>query len=122
MAYINDRVLDNGLSALSSEGNRLFICSSEPTTYTQASSTYALGVKTSPAYSSISANSPTGRKITLTAITDGSCTASGTAAYWAIADATNSRLLAASSLASSVSVLNGQTFTLGAIDIVFPGV
>ena len=34
MAYLNDRVLDNGLTVLDTEANRLDICSQEPTTYT----------------------------------------------------------------------------------------
>lgn len=47
MAYINDYVLDAALSKFDTEANRLDICSQEPTTYTEATSTYTLGNKTS---------------------------------------------------------------------------
>ena len=36
MASIGDRVLDSGLSVLSSEANRVDILSQEPTTYAEA--------------------------------------------------------------------------------------
>lgn len=35
MAYLNDYVLDNGLTKLDTEGDRLDICSQEPTTYAE---------------------------------------------------------------------------------------
>lgn len=43
--YINDNVLDNGLTQLKSQASDIYICSQEPATFTQASSTYALGRK-----------------------------------------------------------------------------
>ena len=39
MASLGDRVLDNGLSALDTEADKLFITSAEATTYTQAATT-----------------------------------------------------------------------------------
>jgi hypothetical protein len=41
MAYLDDRVLDSGLTVLDTEVNSLHICSQEPTTYTQAVTTYS---------------------------------------------------------------------------------
>ena len=63
MAYLNDRVLDNGLTVLDTEANRLDICSQEPTTYTQAITTYSLGNKLSPSVGAPTDRSPTGRKV-----------------------------------------------------------
>ena len=120
-ALVADRVLDNGLSVLDSEADKIYICSTEPTTYTEATSTYALGNKNFGAGgvcgSPAAGTSPTGRKVTTTAVTDGSVTADGTAAKWAIVDSANSRLLARGNLSSSVGVTNGSQFTLGAFDI-----
>jgi len=120
MAFINDRVFDNGLSALTSEANKLTITSQEVVTYTEGNATYALGSKTSPTVGSVGDRSPTGRKVTVSAITDGSVTATGTATHWALLDTSNSRLLATGSLSSSQSVTNGNTFTLTAFDIGIP--
>lgn len=123
MAYLNDRVLDNGLSALTSEGNRLDICSQEPATYAEATSTYTLGNKTSPTIGSPEARTPSGRKVTVSAISDGSVTGTDTATHWAISDTSNSRLLAAGTIdAETVQVVtDNNTFTLQAFDIGIPG-
>ena len=43
MAYINDLAFDACLSYIDTGANRLDICSTEPTTYAQATSTYTLG-------------------------------------------------------------------------------
>lgn len=126
MAYLNDRVLDNGLTVLDTEANRLDICHTEPTTYTQATSTYTVGNKTSLSIGAPAARTPSGRKVTVAAITDGSVTATSTgtsddAQYWAIVDTSNSRLLAAGPLSAAQLVTSGNTFTLAAFDIGIPG-
>lgn len=121
MPFIADRVLDNGLTVLDTEANRLDICSSEPTTYTAATSTATLGNKTSLSVGAPAARSPSGRRVTVAAITDGTVTGTGNASHWAITDTTNSRLLATGSLSASQAVTSGNTFTLGAFDIGIPG-
>lgn len=120
MAFINDRVFDNGLTVLDTEANRLDICSQEPVTYTEATSTYTLGNKTSLSVGAPADRAPSGRKVTVAAITDGSVTGTGTATHWAIVDTGNSRLLATGALAASQVVTNGNTFALAAFDIGIP--
>lgn len=117
MAFITDYVFDAALSKLDTEANRLDICSTEPTTYTQAITTYSLGNKTSLSVGAPADRSPNGRKVTVAAITDGNVTATGTAAYWSIVDTANSRLLATGALSASQAVTNGNTFSIGAFDI-----
>lgn len=120
MAFLNDRVLDNGLTVLDTEANRLDICSAEPTTYTQATSTNSLGNKTSLSIGAPTARTPNGRKVVVAAITDGTVTANGTATHIAIVDTVNSRLLATQALTASQVVTSGNTFTLPTIDIGIP--
>lgn len=120
MPFINDRVFDNGLTVLDTEANRLDICSLEPTTYTQATSTNTLGNKTSLSIGAPGDRTPNGRKVTVAAITDGTVTATNTATHWAISDTVNSRLLATGALSASQAVTSGNTFTLGAFDIGIP--
>lgn len=120
MSLVADRCLDAALQVLTSEVNRLDICSSEPTTYTQATSTYTLGNKTSPTVGSPADASPNGRKVTVSAITNGTVTGTGTAGYWALVDTSNSRLLAAGPLSSTQAVTSGNTFTLTAFDVRIP--
>lgn len=125
MPFLNDRVLDNGLSVFAAEGTRFDICHTEPTTYAQATSTYTLGNKTGLVCPAPSARTGGGRKVTVPAISDGSVTATSTdttndAQFWAISDPVNSRLLAAGSLASAQFVTNGNTFATIAFDIGIP--
>lgn len=120
MAFLADRVFDNGLTVLDTEANRLDICSSAPTTYTEATSTYTLGNKTSLSIGAPADRTGGGREVAVAAFTDGSVTGTGTAAYYAICDTTNSRLLAQGSLSSSQAVTSGNTFSISAFKIGIP--
>lgn len=125
MAFLNDRVLDNGLTVLDTEANRLDITHTEATTYTQATSTYTVGNKTSPTVSAPQDRSGGGREVVVSAITDGEVTATSTgtgddAQYWALTDTVNSRLLAAGPLAAAQLVTDGNVFTLTQFAIGIP--
>ena len=120
MTFLNDRVLDFGVNELTTNGNALHVCSQEPTTYAEATSTYTLGNKATPTIGSPADGDANGRKVVVSAITDGSVTGTGTASHFAIVDTGNSRLLATKALASTQAVTSGNTFTLTAIDITIP--
>lgn len=121
---LQDRVLDNGLSIIDTEADRIDIVSQDPTTYTEATSTYSLGNKdfgaSGTAFGAPAAATPNGRKVTSNAITDGSVTATGTATGWAVVEVANTRLLANGDLSASQALTSGNTFTLPAFDIRIP--
>ena len=122
-ANVASRVLDLGLNVLDTEADKIVLCSQEPTTFTEANSTYKLGEKSfsaAAAFGSPANGSPNGRKVSSTAITDGSVTATGTATNWAAIDTANSRLLAVGSLSASQAVTSGNTFSLPSFDIRLP--
>lgn len=109
MASVNTYYYDLALAGIISGATRFDITSTEATTYTQATTTYTLGNKTS-----ITLTGPTGstsRAATVPIISGGSVTGTGTAAFWALTDPANSRLVATGSLASSQSVTSGNTFS-----------
>ena len=115
MAFINDEVFDQGLDYADTNGTRLDICSQEPATYAEATSTYTLGndtVNTGAAQ----AGATDGRRVIVPAITAGSVTGTGTASHWALSNG-SSVLIATGALSSSQAVTNGNTFTLDAISI-----
>lgn len=118
--YLHDDVFDSGLSQLTSLTENLYICSTLPTTFAEASSTYALGVKATPTVGSPGDRSGGGRKVTVSAITDGSVTATGTAGFYALCDNSASKLLAQGDLASTQGVTSGNTFTLTSFEIGIP--
>ena len=119
-AYLNDAILDGGLTILDTLGDKLHLCSQQPTTYAEANATYTLGNKTSISIGAPADGVANGRRVTVAAITGGSITATGTASHYAIVDTTNSRLLATHTLSASQSVTSGNTFSLAAFDITIP--
>lgn len=115
MPRIQDTVYDNGLSSLSGNLDRMDVCSQEPTTYTEATSTYSLGnaavVTPSPVDGAVD-----GRRVIVPAINGASVTASGTATHWAGTDGT-STLYASGDLSASQALVIGNTFNLDATSI-----
>lgn len=120
MAYLNNAVLDDGLNELVANGSRLDICSQEPTTFEEATNTYSLGNKVGISIGNPANRSPSGRKVTVAAITDGEVTDTQEATHWAITDG-SSTLLAAGALAEGQVVTDGNSFSLQAFDIGIPG-
>lgn len=118
--YLHDDVFDSGLSVLDTLVENLYICSTLPTTFTEASSTYKLGTKASPTVSAPGDRTGGGRKVTVSAITDGTVSATGTAGFYALTDDSASKLLAQGDLSSTQAVTSGNTFTLTAFDIGIP--
>lgn len=116
MAFISDEVFDQGLDYADTNGTRIDICSQEPTTYAEATSTYTLGNKTGLNTGATQAGATDGRRVIVPAITDGSVTGNGTATHWALTDGA-SLLVATGALSSSQAVTSGNTFTLDAISI-----
>lgn len=115
MPSINSNAHDALLNYIRTNTTTLYICSAEPTTLTEATTTYALGNKSTPTIGTVEAGDVSGRKITIAAITDGTVTATGTATHFALVSGTE--LLVAQTLTSSQSVTSGNTFASAAADI-----
>lgn len=112
-AILGDRVFDNGLTTLDTEGDRFYITSAQAATFAEATTTYALGYK---ALAAVDVSAPAdrtggGREVTVAQLAGGSVTADGTATHWAIVDFANSRFLASNNLSASQAVVNGNTFS-----------
>lgn len=116
MPFINDEVFDQGLDYADTNGTRIDICSQEPVSYAEATSTYTLGNKAGLNTGATQNGATDGRRVIVPAITDGSVTSSGTATHWALTDA-SAVLIATGALSASQAVTSGNTFTLTAISI-----
>ena len=113
MAFLHDDLMDTLLTELSTDGTRLDLCSAEPTTYTEATSTYTRGNKTSITYNAPANGDTSGRKVMTVAITGLTGTSTGNATHWAITDPVGTKLLATGALASSpVSITNASTYSI----------
>jgi hypothetical protein len=120
---LGDKVLDSGLNYLDTNCDKIFICSQMPTSFSDATSTSALGNYNwgaGNAFPVSGAKAGGGRQISSFAITNGSVTADGTVVAWAAVDTVNSLLLASGGLNGGSPVLNGQTFSLSALTIGLP--
>jgi len=111
---ISDNALDAALDYLDDQATYLYICSSEPTDYSEASSDYMLGYKAGPTLSEPT-DGATGRKLTVSAITDGVVDSAGTANYVAITS--GSELLAVCALDTPRIIGTETVFTLTSFDI-----
>jgi len=114
MSYINDAAFDAAIAYLITNGNRLHICSQEPTV---VGTLYSLGNKASITLGAAGDGTPSGRKTTVPAISDGAGTGNGTATHYAIINTAGTILVATGQLVSSQVVTSGNAFTLDAFDI-----
>lgn len=119
VAMVENIYLDAGGTAAQLNLSAIMICSSEPTTYSIATTTALLGsfsFGTSAAFTGPSAGtSPTGRKLVANAVTAGTITTTGTASWWAAVGTAS--LYAHGLLSAAQAVTSGNTFTLGAFEI-----
>ena len=123
MSSLGDTVLDSGLDELNTTtgaANELHICSTEPTTYAEAITTYTLGnddgnlAITGPAD-----RGGGGREVTMTALSGGTVTGTGTVEWYAIVDTVGTDLLAVGPVTSQ-GVTSGNTFSLTSVTIGIP--
>jgi hypothetical protein len=118
-ATLHDDVFDAALNVVKNNTENLYICSSMPTTFAEASSTYKLGTKATPGFTG-PADDTSGRKLTITAITDGTVSATGTAGFFALTDDSASKLLVAQALNATQEVTSGNPFTLTSQKVAIP--
>ncbi len=120
MPALNNSIFDSGLNQFNLLGDTLHILSADPGLTFGNIATMTLGNKASPVLSSAADRGAGGREITVSAITDGSVTGTGTANNWAITDDGGSAILASGDLASAQGVTSGNTFTLTQFTIGIP--
>lgn len=114
----------NGLksgSGSTGPANKYSICSAQPTTYTDATITYALGLVTisssdytGPANGSSGGTQP--RKLTVNARSGDTVASSGTVTYAALSDSANSKLLIVTTVTSQ-AVTSGNLYNTGSFAI-----
>lgn len=114
MAFLIDTVFDSGLTVLDTNGTQLDITTSEISSW--ASLAAATCGNDTVNTSAPAAGTPSGRGVTIPAITAGSVTDTVTATHWCLSNGTDT-VYAAGTLTASQAVTSGNTFTLDAITI-----
>ena len=120
MAALHNDVFDSGLNTLDTDTENLVILSADPGLTWGNIATYLLGTKSAPAVSASADRSGGGREVTISAITDGTVSATGTASHWAMTDDSATKILASGALSASQSVTSGNDFTLAEFTIGIP--
>jgi hypothetical protein len=118
-AIFDTSLLDLPLAEILSVTENLYLCSALPTTFAQASSTYALGAKASPTMNPIEDGTDGGRKVVVPQIVDGISTGTGMATHMALTDNSTSRLLVTKELPSQYPTSAGSEFILESFEIEF---
>jgi hypothetical protein len=115
MAFLSDLVLDQGLNYATANGTKVFICSQEPTTYAEASATYALGSIT-VVTGAAEDGDVNGRKVVVGAATGGSVTADGTASHYGLTNGVGV-LIATKTVSNPQAVTTGNAFSTEDFDV-----
>jgi hypothetical protein len=118
---IRATTLDLALADIRTNTDRIYLCSQAPTTFAQASSTYALGYRASPTINVPEAGTGETRKITIAAITDGVVGTAGAATHYALVNQAGSALIVVRPLAASKTLVTSDPWTLVAQDLVIIG-
>lgn len=116
---VSDAVLD-GAFDVAADADRIFVCSAEPTNYTEASSTYALADVTVTAGDgngdfTIANGDTNGRKLTVAAQTGINVDTSGTATHIAVCKSVGT-LLRFVTTCTSQALTSGNTVNTPAFD------
>jgi len=115
---VHDNVLDAALNYIANNGDVIYVCSAEPTTLTEATTTYALAdipSLTSSDYTGPANGDSSGRKLTVDQQTGVTIDTTGTATHVAIVDASTALLYVTT--CTSQSLTSGNTLTMNAWDI-----
>jgi hypothetical protein len=125
-AHLEPNVLDNGLSYVNSNAGRADLCGTEPTTYTEATSTYTLANATAgagftaPLFAAPANGSPNGRKVDSAVIAAASVTGTGTANWVAYSKITATTALLAVLSLTAQALTSGNTWGQAASTIRIP--
>lgn len=118
---IHNDVLDQSLNYIKNNATRLAVCSAEPTTYTEAITTYKLADVDidSSDFTGPSDGDVSGRKIRINAQGDVPVDSSGTATHIALVDVTNTKLLLVTTCTSQ-AIVASSTVDVPAFDYELP--
>ena len=104
MPFVDDQALDAHLNDVRTNTTALHLCTAEPADFAGAIAT-SIANKAAPPIALPSDHPAGGRQIIIQAFADGVTTADGTAAAYALVDATNSRLKLAGPLSINRQIL-----------------
>ena len=119
MAFLADAVLDNGLQYITDNGDTLHLTSQQCTTSADVTS-YSLGYKNGITVGAPANNSTDGRRVTISAISDGTIDGDGDATHYTVVQADGTVIASQLLTGGGQTVTSGNVFTLDEFDVIFP--
>ena len=119
MATLSNDVFDSGLDYITANVNEIHICSAEPATYAEATSTYSLG-SDSVTVGAAQDRTAGGREVVVPAVSGGTVSSTGVVTHYALVKTGTSELIATGSLSATQGVTSGDAFTLTSFTIGIP--
>lgn len=113
---VHDDVLDAALAYISANADRISVCSTQPTTYTEAITTYKLAISTTPTFQSPGDGDVSGRKLTVDEEATITVDATGDAEHVALCDSGSTKLLYVTTCTLQ-GLTSGNTVTIPTWDI-----
>ncbi len=118
MPIFSDVSKDVAIADMMARIDRLYICSAEPTTFLEASSTFRLGVKTNPVLSGPLPGTIDGRKFEVANWTDGVVEVTGGVTHYALVDEVGETLEVVQVVSNSPEAVTAlDSFTGGTISV-----
>ena len=124
-AHIENYYLDLCLTGMGSEANKITLCTTEPTSYTEGNSTYPIASATggagytAPLIAAPAARAGNGRQVSTAVISGAAVSGTGTAAWVAFLNTTASRLVAVLAMTSQ-ALTSGNTWGAASVTIGMP--
>lgn len=125
-AHIENAVLDQALTYLGTNALRIDLCGSEPTTYTEATSTFTLANATggagftAPLVAAPANKAPNGRQVSTAAVSAASVTGTATANWAAITKNTATTALLVVLAITAQALTSGNTWSMATSTIGIP--
>ena len=121
MAAMHDRIFQDGLNIVDTEVThlRLLSASRDDLIFSSVAGV-TLGTKVTPAVVAATDRGAGGMKITISAITDGTVSGTGTATHFVLTDDDTSDVLVAGAISASQVVTSGNIFTLTEFTVGIP--
>lgn len=112
MTMLHDDVYDNGLAPLATIIENLYLCNADPELTWANIASYAIGVKATPTISAPQARAGgDGREVVVSAINDGSATASDMATHFAMTDDSETKILVSGPVTTNINLTASTPFT-----------
>jgi hypothetical protein len=112
----NDLMLDAALDYISTNADEIFVCNAQPTTYTEAATTFALTSVEAPTFQANADGDASGRKLAVDEEADMSITSTDDATHIALCKNSGSVLLYVTTCTTQ-SLTSGGTVTVPTWDI-----